>query len=282
MKHALIASLGGAPQIITEALWAMMHPERLIDPAHRQRLPIAPDSVHILATSLAWPFRTVTERDLTLRAKIEALYRQYGQKSPQVDIVALQDGDDNVADIRTQRQNIVYANTVTRLVRQMVKDDQTTVHMLLAGGRKSMSSYDQSAMMFFGRAQDELMHVLVDPDGLERCREFWWPDQAARVVSTAQDDTFPTGVDSARIDLVNVPFVRLGVRLPDGAPTEAIDYDRLIEFIQFEQSQEPVIVNLNDRSITAGSETVVLMPGEFVLFALLVIIRKAGWLGVGT
>lgn len=280
LRHVLIASLGGAPQVVTEALWAMMHPQRLIDPSHRGRPPVAPAVVHILATSFARPFADVTERNAAIRAKIGELYAQYRRPLPQVEIEALRDGDAVLADIRTQRENIVYANAVTTVVKRHVDLDDT-VHMLLAGGRKSMSSYDQSAMMFFGRTDDELMHVLVEPDALERCSDFWWPDQAKAIVETFQGDRFPTAAVSARVDLVNVPFVRLGVRLPGGTPAEALDYERLIEFVQFEQSAGPVVVDLRTRSIVAGSEVALLSPGHFVYFALLAIARKGGWLGVG-
>lgn len=280
MKHILVASLGGAPQVITEALWALMNPERLIDPAHRGRASVAPEEVHILATSLSWPFGSVAERDATITAKIHELYRQHGRPLPKIDIEKLMDSGIAIPDVRTQRQNIIYANAVAKVVAQLA-DEQTIIHMLLAGGRKSMSSYDQSAMMFFGRIGDELVHALVEPDALERCRDFWWPGQEAKVVMTPQGDKFSTDPEFARVDLVNVPFVRLGVRLPDGVPMEAVDHEKLVEFVQFEQSREPVTINLSDCSITVGQQKVTITATNFIMFATLAVIRKANWRGVG-
>lgn len=282
MRHILVASLGGAPQVITEALWALMHPKKLIDPAHRGRQPVVPQIIHVLATSLAWPYASVAERDNAIREKIRTLYNQYTLEQPNIVIEQLMDGDVAVPDVRTQRQNIAYANAVTGIVGRLAADQGTAIHMLLAGGRKSMSSYDQSAMMFFGRVQDELVHALVEPDALERCRDFWWPDQDLdKIVKAKEGDAFATDSEAARVDLVNVPFVRLGVRLPEGIPGEAIDHERIVEFVQFEQMRQPVEINLADNSVTAGSQKVLLSPTNFIILATLAIIRKGEWHGAG-
>lgn len=282
MRHVLVASLGGAPQVITEALWALMHPKYLIDPAHRDRQPVVPELIHVLATTLAWPYSSVADRDVAIQEKIAALYDQYRLGKPAIVFEQLMDDEAAVPDVRTQRQNIAYANAVTGIVARLAADQGTVIHMLLAGGRKSMSSYDQSAMMFFGRVQDELVHALVEPDALERCRDFWWPDQEfEKIVKTPQGDAFATASEAARVDLVNVPFVRLGVRLPEGVPGEAFDHERIVEFVQFEQMRQPVVINLADNSVTVGSQKIVLTATNFIVLSTLAVIRKGEWRGVG-
>ena len=100
MKHILVASLGGAPQVITETLWAMMNPDRLFDPAHRDRKPVAPEEIHILATSFYMqPFSSVEERNAAIREKIGVLYAQYGRKPPHIAIEAVTDASPRKATI---------------------------------------------------------------------------------------------------------------------------------------------------------------------------------------
>ncbi len=188
MKHILIASLGGPPAVITETLWAMMNPTKLTDPAHQGRPAVAPDVIHFLATDFKGSFASVDARETALRAKIVELYAQLSKPAPKVIVEYICWGGARLPDIRSQADNVLYANAVTDHVRSFCSDPNNVVHMLLAGGRKSMSSYDQSAMMFFGRAQDEVIHVLVDRPAIEGCSDFWWPDQPQKKVL---NPTFP-------------------------------------------------------------------------------------------
>ena len=45
--NTLIASVGGAPQVVTETLWALMNPEQLLDEALRGRAPFIPNLVYL-------------------------------------------------------------------------------------------------------------------------------------------------------------------------------------------------------------------------------------------
>jgi len=272
MQHVFIASLGGAPQVLTEALWALMHPEYLLDPAHRAREAVAPSVVHILATAHHRPFGSVTERDEVVRTKIAELYSRCGRPPPAISIVPVGEGNHHLTDVRTEKENILYANQITNLVREQARDG-VVLHMLLAGGRKTMSSYDQVAMMFFGRPRDELIHVLVEPEDLERAWDFWWPGQPQNSVRTATGAELATSPEAATVDLVNVPFVRLNVT----PPSYALDYHRLVEFVQFEQNREKIVVDVDSCTIKSGSEEIAVQPGVFIFFAVLAILRKVGW-----
>lgn len=287
MKHVLIASLGLFPQIITEALWAFMNPEKLIDPAHRERSAVVPREICLVSTtSFRQPQYTSTdERDEQIRARIRELYLDLGQPEPGIDIQRLRDENTSgteswLADIRTQRENAVYSNHIIRLVKKYSEEEETAIHMLLAGGRKTMSSYDQAAMMFFGRTQDTLSHVLVEPDDLERTWDFWWPDQKFEA-KTAGGQRIETSSEVAQIDLVDVPFARLGVRLPAGVPIEAMDARLITEFVEFEAQRKPIVVDAETLTIAIGSDRVQLRLQEFCYFALYSVARVQGWRGAG-
>jgi CRISPR-associated protein (TIGR02584 family) len=281
MRHVLIASLGGTPQVITETLWALMHPYQLIDPTHRTREAIIPGRVHIIATNFPGHFASLAERDQTIRDRIAKLYSQYGHPAPEVIIEGVESEGEPLADIRTQSENIAYADHIARVMKAYSEDPEMAVHMSLAGGRKSMSSYDHSAMMFFGRVGDELSHVLVELTTLENSPQFWWPDQDQAIVTARDGAEVPTASEIARLDLVHVPFVRLGVRLPSGVPDEALDYARLVEYVEFERRGEPIIVDWDSRSVTVGTETAELEPLHFMFFSVLALARKNRWPGAG-
>ena len=281
MRHVLLASLGGTPQVITETLWALMHPDQLIDPTHRSRKAIIPGRVHIIATSFPGHFASRAERDRTIRERIVELYAQYGHPAPEVIVEGVASDGSPLADIRTQSENIAYADHIARVMKAYSEDPEVTVHMSLAGGRKSMSSYDHSAMMFFGRVGDELSHVLVEPTTLENSPQFWWPNQDQAIVTARDGAEVPTASEIARVDLVHVPFVRLGVRLPSGVPDEALDYARLVEYVEFERRGAPIIVDWESRSVTVGEETAQLEPLHFMFFSVLALARKNRWPGAG-
>jgi CRISPR-associated protein (TIGR02584 family) len=283
MKHVFLASLGGSPQVVTETLWALMHPDRMIDQSHRTRQPIVPSIVHLVATSFfnERMFACIEARNTAIKERITMLFLQHDKPAPEVVIDELKDGQSKLKDIRTQRENIVYANHITRVVMNYAQRGDTVIHMSLAGGRKSMSSYDHSAMMFFGRVDDELSHVLVEPEILERTSDFWWPDQTERIVQGPNGVQVPTSSDLARVDLVNVPFVRLKVRLPKGVPPEAIDHERLVEFVEFERRADPIIVSWNDKLISVGGQSIPLEPLHFMFFCVLALARVNKWPGAG-
>lgn len=289
MKHIFIGSLGGSPAVFTETLWALMHPDKLDDPAHREREPVVPDVVHLVTTTFFNPraYSSTIERDEDIKTKISTLYQQYEHQPPEIIITVAKDpekegGEAYLQDIRSLRDNTVFANCLTEIVYNYSQKADCVIHMSLAGGRKTMSSYAHSAMMFFGRLQDELTHVLLMPEIYERTPGFWWPEQLQKVYVGKDKVEFPTSLDDVQVDLVTVPFVHLNVRLPGDMPPEAFDANLIVEFIEFETKREPVIVDGKNRTITAGSSSVKLPPQEFAYFALYAIARKQGWPGAGS
>ena len=295
VRHVFLASAGPVLPIITEALWALMNPPRDAAGGGAARPKVVPQRVHIVTTAEYDPEHGYAEfhrRRSLLEDKVAELYRQYRQEPPEFQFEAVEDpeGEEGrrfIADVRTERENILYANLVTRHVRKYCAKAETVLHMLLAGGRKTMSSYDHSAMMFFGRVEDEMSHVLVHPQLLERAGEqFWWPDQYEKLIKVKSlEDQFQDVSTSSRdvtVDLVPVPFVRLGVRLPTGIPPEAEDYRDLIDFIEFEREGGAFVVDADTQTISFGSRSVKLTKTYFGFFAVFAIARKMGWPGFGS
>mgnify|MGYP000674908255 CR=1 FL=1 len=294
-RHVFLASVGLVLPVVTESLWALMNPPRQARGRRPERPPVAPGRVHIVTTAPFDPAHGHAEferRRALLGARVAELYRQYGCRAPEFKFEAVEDpeaadGRRFIADVRTERENILYANHITRCVRTYCSDPDTVLHLSLAGGRKTMSSYDHSAMMFFGRVGDDMSHVLVEPQILERAGEqFWWPDQPERIVQVrvSRDEVEPvaTTSEAVTVDLVPVPFIRLGVRLPAGIPPEAEDYHDLIAFIEFERDNGVFVVDADTLTVSFANRHVKLTRTYFALFAVFAIARKMGWPGAGS
>ena len=285
MKHVLLASLGGTSQVITETLWALMNPDKLIDPAHRGRPPVVPEIVHLISTNFAnkHHYSSVEERNEELKGKISELYRQFGHSEPEIKLDPLLDPDsgETLTDVRTQHHNVIYADKVNQVVKHYADDRETSIHMSLAGGRKTMSSYDHEAMMFFGRFHDRMSHVLVEPSIFEGEPDFWWPNQKELLSVVVDDHGNSTSSPTAQIDLIDLPFLRLGLRLPN-VEQEALNHRGVIEFFEFERNQESIIVDAGKRCITVAKVDISLPPNQFVFFALYAIAKHQNWPGVGS
>jgi CRISPR-associated protein (TIGR02584 family) len=121
-------------------------------------------------------------------------------------------------DIRSPAENAMAADSITAFVRRLCLDAESAVHVSIAGGRKSMGYYLGYALSLFGREQDRLSHVLVS-EPFETMRDFYYPPRTPRVLVTAQGN--PVTTADARIDLADIPFVRLR----DGLPSDLLGGD---------------------------------------------------------
>ncbi len=87
-----------------------------------------------------------------------------------------------------EADNAAVADFITEEVREITADPNASLHVSIAGGRKTMGFYVGYALSLFGRAQDRLSHVLVPP-AFESPRRFFL--SAAR----RQEDERASGPD---------------------------------------------------------------------------------------
>lgn len=302
MRHVLVASLGMAAPILTETLWAMMNPRlppeaQWEDPAISPKpQAIVPQVVHVVRTAL-WDAEkgyALHEANCALIVeKVKKLYASFGHPEPDIRIEAVQDPDGGeqrfIPDVSTQIQNILFANHMTRVIKHYTDEPDTVLHVSLAAGRKSMSSYAHTALMFFGRPQDTLSHTLVHPAKLEVAgNQFWWPDEPGaapfieirKSLKSEETEAIPTTVDGGcRVDLIPVPFARLNVRLPDTEVLEDIDYARVVQFAEMERRREQVVFDFPRREVVVGNWRKRFSESGFILLCLLALARHQRWPG---
>lgn len=302
MRHVLVASMGLSPPILTETLWAMLNPgptpaEGFAPEPRPRRERIVPSVVHVVTTAQYDPERGYERFDQTralIRDKVAELFAAHELEPPELVIepVANPRGGERryIEDVSTEEENVLFGNRITAVIKGYCDDPATTTHVSLAGGRKSMSSFAHTALMFFGRPQDSLSHTLVHPQILESARRtFWWPGQTEPIALCyiGGDPNDPasyveqsTSTDDCFVKLVPLPFARLHVRLPDeDAEPQLIDYARVVEYAELERNGDRVVIDLAKRRVSVGQWQRVLSPTPFALLALLALARHQRWPG---
>ena len=275
MSNILIATVGASPAVVTETLWALMNPQ-----AHGGRERFVPDMVHILTTEHG---RNLVDH-FALEERIRTLYDQHEEQPPALvcEVPVLADGT-MINDIRTQEENIAYADQLTRIVRDYTADEGNVVHMSIAGGRKTMTSYGHTAMIFFGRPRDALSHVLVEPPVLETCPDFWWPGQPEAIVYDRLKNPVSTSVNAVKVDLVETPFPRLRYLLPEEElfPGGEISYARIVQQVQEALELTKLELVIGERLVRAGGVEFRLPHAQFAFYALLAWAARERYSGAG-
>ncbi len=223
MKNILIAVSGSTPSIITETLYHYL----VIDQ-------IKIDEIHVITTAAG---KRMMHDKLTQNAVIYKLYKDYQidpsfMPTPQVHVI--QDKNNNLLeDVRTRQDNEDAARTIINFIRDKASIPSNRLFCTLSGGRKTMSSHIGLAMNIFGRRQDELTHVLVSPETVERDINFYYP--------------LP-GETEARVELAKIPFFRLRDKLENVVGNlNTMGYDDLITIINGDMKdlEESITATLN-------------------------------------
>ena len=268
-RNILIISVGATPQVVTETVYALLTPET--------GPPFVPDVIHLVTTTDGQA--KFDERGLLgENGRLAALFLQYGHTLPKVAPDVPKIGKDYIRDIRTEAQSVAYGNEITRLVNTYAVDPKTTIHVSLAGGRKTMSWYAGAALSLFGRDQDKLSHVLVEPQHFESCDDFWWPTQTdpLRVHHRNGNDDYAAA--NASIVLADIPFVRLPPILSqDAFPGGHIDYAAIIQALRDNLATHKVRLVLDQRRLILGRYAPKLAHRPLAFYAMLEKARKERW-----
>ncbi len=165
-------------------------------------------------------------------------------------------------DIRSPEDNMAMADAIVASIARFAADDQCQIHVSLAGGRKSMGFFAGYALSLYGRPQDRLSHVLVS-SGFETNPDFFYPPPVPRVLTGRNGE--PLSTADARVDLAEIPFVRLRDRLP----SELLSGGRFADAVAAAQRLESprLVISLGERRVICGEEKIPLSPVNFAIYA---------------
>jgi CRISPR-associated protein (TIGR02584 family) len=269
-RDILVVTGGSSPQIVTETLYALLR---------RGERPFVPNKI-ICAITQGVQEAFGTE----LEAALEALRRNFGLKVDwsrhdqvwqQCKVGCFVEYPRNaegqpVWDVRSDADATLYGNFISEIVRIETLDPSSRLHLSIGGGRRTMSFYGGAAMSLFGRSQDELSHVLVNPPDFERCADFWFPSSSRRLVH--HDDGRRLDASVAKIELTIIPFLRVRARLPRTLLTQNMDYAGHVAQANAVIGRTPLMLELvtSERRVRIGTLADFTLPNtEFALYQLM-------------
>ena len=262
-RRILLCATGMSPQVVTETLYALA-----VSPSHGKE-PWVPTEVHIISTS-----HGAEQARLNLLSEhpgwFHKLCKDYSlppiRFTPEtIHCIQNSDGRD-LDDIRTPTDNESAANSIAELVRSLTQDENSILHVSLAGGRKTMGYYTGYALSLYGRPQDRLSHILVN-GAYENHPEFYYPTPYEEIIYTRGDKPQALNCADAVIDLAEIPFVRLRDGMPDRLLQGKANFTETVELTN--KAQGPAIMRIdkskNGRSVRVNDIPAHLTEMSFAL-----------------
>lgn len=261
-----------SPAVITETVWSLAH----------QKPAIIPQSIFVITTSLgydkiketlfetsAWDcfVKTLKQRGIHVAGRL-----QFGPARDHIRLLPRSDCQGDVEDILTKADSEAAADCILRFVREFAADPDTRIIASIAGGRKTMTALLMSCMTLLGREQDKVCHVLVSPpyDNPYLEPPFLYPGSGTKHRLPGSSKSWPS--DRARIDLVEIPFVRMRAWYERDFFAQPASYMELVQRVQrtFRQPVEypRVTINMFNGMIQINGEPLKLNAGEFALFCV--------------
>lgn len=268
-RRILLAVTGMSPQIVTETLYAL---------AKTRQPACVPTEIHVITTTTGRKniLDSLLHPETGHFHAMLADYPEMGHPLFSDDTIhVIQDVHGvPLPDIRTPEENTAAADAIIRLMATLSQDEQASVYVSIAGGRKTMGFYMGYAYSLYARPQDRLSHVLVSPE-FEHRPEFFYPPAQPRELSPVRSSRSegetvapPLTTDMARIELAEIPVVRLR----GGVPPELIDgkagFGDIVRGIQKNLSTPPALcIDLAAREVQCGPHRVHLSPELLAWYA---------------
>jgi CRISPR-associated protein (TIGR02584 family) len=268
-RRILLALTGLSPQVVTETVYAL---------AIAREPPFIPTEVHLITTAEGAERARLALLDAD-DGRFLAMQRDYPVLA-RTHVAAIHvvhsAGGAALDDIRTHEDNRGCADSITDLVRTMTADSRAALHVSIAGGRKTMGFYLGYALSLYGRPQDRLSHVLVS-EPFEADHQFYYPPPKPRVLIIRDR---PVSTANARLELAEIPFVRLRDGLPSQLLAGRSSFTETVSTAQRALAPAHVFIDTKARLLLAGDVPVRLRPAELAFYTLLARRRKSGLPGL--
>ena len=228
-QHRVLVVVGGeSPQVITETLFALC----------LQAQPFVPTQVVVVTTGLG----AQRVRDNLLDSepgggRFFDLCGQYGLKGIAFTPAGIRVSTDGTGrqdqDAHTEAELMRMGDLMLATLCEFANDD-SAIHLSLAGGRKTMSYYAGQAMNLVARPQDRLSHVVLSDKRFEFSPDFYFPPKVPVVLElrdriTGKVEQVSTA--EVKVRIADVPFLRLRELLGKKALVDVSNPRRLSELI---------------------------------------------------
>ena len=254
-QHILLAVTGLTPQVVTETLYAL----------YRQGQTM-PTEIHILTTAEGYQRARLT---LINDGWLAKFYRDYQLAPPDfteqsIHVLPQADGSP-LNDIRSQADNQAMADGITEWIRRLTASPDSSLHVSIAGGRKTMGFYAGYALSLYGRSQDKLSHVLVSAD-YEAHQQFYYPTPYSAVIYTNDANRKPLDTQNAEVMLADIAFVRLRHGLDNALLTGKSSFSQSVATAQTALGPAHLRISIKQRELIAHGKTIKLIPADMAFY----------------
>ncbi|MBS4798059.1 CRISPR-associated protein [Haemophilus sp. HMSC71H05] len=281
-RKILLSVTGMSPAVVTETLYALVTEKGFI-PTEIQVITTEQGKNKLLEALLGIEGGR-KERKGALQEFIEDYGEKYGFSSIHFDescihIITNERGQ-NLPDIRTPEENEHAANSIVQLVGNLCQDEEMQLHVSIAGGRKTMGFFMGYALSLYGREQDSLSHVLVDSQ-YESLASFYYPKPYPHLIN--KNDGTQIDAKDGKVMLAEIPWVRLGLGVPEDLKQQTISYSDSVKNAQalLDMPSLTFLSPMEERGVMFGTKLLKLAPRGYALLLSLVLAKKQGW-NVGT
>jgi CRISPR-associated protein, NE0113 family len=283
-RKILLSVTGMSPAVVTETLYALVTEKGFI-PTEIQVITTEQGKNKLLEALLGIEGGR-KERKGALQEFIKDYGDKYGFSSIHFDescihIITDESGQ-NLPDIRTPEENEHAANSIVQLVGNLCQDEEMQLHVSIAGGRKTMGFFMGYALSLYGREQDSLSHVLVDSQ-YESLASFYYPKPYPHLIN--KNDGTQIDAKDGKVMLAEIPWVRLGLGLPESLTEQKVSYSQSVKNAQkllttpkvTFLSRAKTFSNLDAREILFGDDIKIrFAPREYAYFVVLLIFKRKG------
>lgn len=277
-KRILLSVTGMSPAVVTETLYALVTEKQFI-----------PTEIRVITTlqgknkvleALSGIIGGRKDRKGALDEFIEDYGAQYGISHIHFDescISVIEDGEHNkLPDIRTPEENARASDQIVKLVGELCKDEDSAIHVSIAGGRKTMGFFLGYALSLYGRKQDSLSHVLVSSE-FENLPNFFYPKPYQHLIN----DRDGRELDAAqgKVMLAEIPWVRLGLGIPEELQKNTISYSDSVKKAQqlLDEPKLKFLHPIDKRKVLFGETEIKLSHRGYALMLGVVIAKIQGW-----
>ena len=176
-----------------------------------------------------------------------------------------------LSDIQSPEENEIASDQIVSLVGNLCQDDESAIHVSIAGGRKTMGFFLGYALSLYGREQDRLSHVLVSPD-FESLDNFYYPKPYSHPIFNRKGEEIDAS--NAQVMLAEIPWVRLGLSgISEKLLENKVSYSESIANAQsiLDRPFLKFLTPIDDRKIQCGTKIIKFSPRGYTLMLSLAI-----------
>lgn len=262
-RRILLVVSGMSPQILTETLYALTQKR---EPA------FVPTEVHMLTTgSGAEHARLNLLVGSGQFLKFCADYTVDPAIFNEARIHCITSGERSLDDIRSVAENEAAADFITNFIRTHTADEESALHVSMAGGRKTMGYYAGYALSLYGRPQDRLSHVLVS-EGFEGHRDFYYPTRDSQIIHRQNGPALDAS--RAEVTLAEIPFVRLRSEVPQRLLDGEATFGETIQMAQRSLEPQRLHIDLPKLDFRVGEISLNGIGGANLAFLIWLVSRE--------